>query len=301
MSVDTLSRVFRESRTEMAERLVLLVLADRADQCDTCYPSYDDIAARANIHKDSARRIVERLIDSGEVLPRYRVGRSTCYMVTCGKDKKQIESDVRKAWGLSMADLMAQNGVATARTSQASGALKGRKTKTGHPLTQDHRVDPLIGDHRVSKSQPIDPQSEPIDPQSVDPLIGDHSEPSLEPSDSELELDFEVTNARGDFSSWLESAEVDTLRRTFREEGMADRAKEREVLWRVFECQVPADVVLSRMTMLRSQYDASPKLTYWPGWWIAAMQRDAGESAEMQYRAEHGLPIPARQAVTMPP
>jgi hypothetical protein len=300
MSVDTLSRVFRESRTEMAERLVLLVLADRADQCDTCYPSYDDIAARANVHKDSARRIVERLIESQEVLPRYRVGRSTCYMVTCGKDKKQIEADVRKAWGLSMADLMAQNGVATARTSQASGSLKGRKTKTGHPLTQDHRVDPLIGDHRVSKSQPIDPPSEPIDPQSVDPLIGDHSEPSLEPSDSELELDFEVKNARGDFSSWLESAEANTLRRTFREEGMADKAKEREVLWRVFECQVPADVVLSRMTILRSQYDAEPKLTYWPGWWIAALQRDAGDEAERQYRREHNLPALA-EAVQMPP
>jgi hypothetical protein len=119
--------------------------------------------------------------------------------------------------------------------------------------------------------------------------------------DSATELELESTNARGDFSSWLESAEADTLRRTFREEGMADAAKERVILWRVFECQVPADVVLSRMTILRSQYDASPKLTYWPGWWIAAMQRDAGESAEMQYRAEHNLPIPAQMAVTMPP
>jgi hypothetical protein len=134
--------------------------------------------------------------------------------------------------------------------------------------------------------------SEASSPKAAHPASG---------SDSELELDFESTNARGDFSAWIESAEANTLRRTFREEGMADAAKEREVLWRVFECQVPADVVLSRMTMLRSQFDEEPRLTYWPGWWIAAMQRDAGESAEMEYRAEHGLPIPARQAVTMPP
>lgn len=112
---------------------------------------------------------------------------------------------------------------------------------------------------------------------------------------------FGSTSARETFSAWLESADGKSARQMFRDEGMADEAKERELLWRVFECEVEFRTLQDRMTMLRSQFDADPTLTYWPGFWISKVQRDAGESAEMQYRAEHGLPIPARQAVTMPP
>ena len=82
---------------------------------------------------------------------------------------------------------------------------------------------------------------------------------------------------------------------------MADDGVERKVMLRVFEAGIGSQAVQDRLTFLRSQFDADPKLKYWPGWWISHFQRDAGESAELQYRAEHSLPIPARMAVTMPP
>jgi hypothetical protein len=103
------------------------------------------------------------------------------------------------------------------------------------------------------------------------------------------------------FASWLLTSEAKRIRALFRDEQMADDNVERKVLLRVFEAGMNSRQVQDRLTFLRSQFDADPKLTYWPGWWIAAMQRDAGESAEMQYRAEHGLPSPAQMAVTMPP
>lgn len=136
----------------------------------------------------------------------------------------------------------------------------------------------------------------PAEPASPDAALPVSESDSAAESESEREVQAREKN----FADWLESEEANTLRRIFREEGMADEAKERTVLWRVFECQASLDVVLSRLTILRVQYDASAGLTYWPGWWIAAMQRDAGAYAEGQYRREHNLPALA-QAVTMPP
>jgi hypothetical protein len=119
-------------------------------------------------------------------------------------------------------------------------------------------------------------------------------------SDCGLGSGFGSTSARGNFSAWLESTDGRAARQMFRDEGMADEAKERELLWRVFECGVEFRTLQDRMTMLRSQFDADSTLTYWPGFWISKIQRDAGESAEMQYRREHDLPALA-EAVQMPP
>ncbi|MFN9031517.1 MAG: helix-turn-helix domain-containing protein [Betaproteobacteria bacterium] len=49
MSVQVVTRVLEQSRSRLAERLVLLALADRADDSGRCWPSVEDIQKRANL------------------------------------------------------------------------------------------------------------------------------------------------------------------------------------------------------------------------------------------------------------
>lgn len=182
MSYEAINAVLAHSESEMAERLVLFVIAERAGVYDIAYPSIDDTAKRARMHRDSVRRVLERLYESGDLLPRYRVGSSTCYMVTSGKPAEKVEADVLAAWGVTVGQLKQENFAALEKMSAAKGQKlppKKGKTKTT-PLIADQSVYPLTDDQSVGPNNPlIADQCPPIDRGSIYPLIADQSEPSL--------------------------------------------------------------------------------------------------------------------------
>jgi DNA-binding Lrp family transcriptional regulator len=96
MSIDVMSRVWNQSQTKDSMRVAILALADRSDHNGVSWPGYNDIAKRVNVNRRNAIRIVDRLVETGEVIrieKRTNDGRRTAnrYFVTVGLEISEIE------------------------------------------------------------------------------------------------------------------------------------------------------------------------------------------------------------------
>lgn len=74
MSVSAMSFVWKHSRQRGGSLLVLLALADFANDEGLCYPSMQTLALKARVDERQARRIVAKLVKSGEASIEQRGG-----------------------------------------------------------------------------------------------------------------------------------------------------------------------------------------------------------------------------------
>lgn len=136
MSFEAVAAVLEHSDAREAARLVLICLAERADENRQCYPSIRDIASRARLSERVVPRILDRLVEAGEIVRLYRIGISASYIVTAGLTPEQIEAYTKRAWGKTMRQVVATNREIEGRIKRSRGnattALGAAKTL---PLT----------------------------------------------------------------------------------------------------------------------------------------------------------------------
>lgn len=95
MSVEYLSKVFKESKSTLAARLVLLALADFANDHGECWPAVETIANKAMISERNARLCIRKLEESGELEVRINGARkaTNLYRIILGGKNFQGEKD----------------------------------------------------------------------------------------------------------------------------------------------------------------------------------------------------------------
>ena len=93
MSIEIMSKAWKNSRQSGARLLALLALADRADEDGICWPGRDWIAKRSRVRKDNLRRIIRVLEEAGEIVydPGRGRGKRTYYLVTVALEPPQIK------------------------------------------------------------------------------------------------------------------------------------------------------------------------------------------------------------------
>ncbi len=96
MSVEVTGRVWRESRSDGSELLVLLALADWADAEGVCRPSMGSLSEKARLQEGRVSRLVGALVGRGElaVLRGGGKGRFNVYWVRSG-----LPADAPAPWG----------------------------------------------------------------------------------------------------------------------------------------------------------------------------------------------------------
>jgi DnaD/phage-associated family protein len=79
MSIELMTKVWKEADAEGSKLLLLLALADMANEAGYCWPSYETLAKRARISRTHAINIMKELVDSGWIQKekRYRNGQPT--------------------------------------------------------------------------------------------------------------------------------------------------------------------------------------------------------------------------------
>lgn len=101
MSVDVSSRVWKHSKTQGSERVLMLALADRSDEYGVSWPSHDDNAERVNVTRRQARNLKKSCVENGELLSieaATKQGRQTSnrYFVIVGLPLEKIEKVLRE-------------------------------------------------------------------------------------------------------------------------------------------------------------------------------------------------------------
>lgn len=82
MSIAVMTNVWKNSDATGNALLVLLALADASDDDGRCWPSVDNLAAKARVHRATAFRLLGELRGSGEIEVDRRPGRASVYRLT---------------------------------------------------------------------------------------------------------------------------------------------------------------------------------------------------------------------------
>jgi hypothetical protein len=88
-----MSRVWDCSKASGNELLVLLALADRSSDEGICWPAIPTLARKARIGDRSVRRILRKLVESGDLVIQQSKGgakKTNLYFITCGVSKETL-------------------------------------------------------------------------------------------------------------------------------------------------------------------------------------------------------------------
>ena len=109
MSIEIMSKAWKNSHQSGARLLALLALADRADEDGICWPGRDWIAERSRVRKDNLRRIIRALEEAGEIVydPGRGRGKRTYYLVTVALEPPQIKDIAMRRFQMSEEDATA--------------------------------------------------------------------------------------------------------------------------------------------------------------------------------------------------
>jgi hypothetical protein len=155
VSIQAIAWVLEHSESELADRLVLLAVANHADaQGRNAWPSAEQIAKEARVHRATVFRSLTRLVEMGElVATARRLGKPSIYQLPMGSQDATGQGSQR-ATGRGSQD--ATKGVAgcdsTRRTSATQTVLnrpepsrvRAREAPAEHlalaePLTEQER------------------------------------------------------------------------------------------------------------------------------------------------------------------
>lgn len=67
MSIYLTTEVWQNSSRKGSELLLLLAIADHANEQGVCWPSVDHLARKCRLSPRQVRRLIEKLVDSGEI------------------------------------------------------------------------------------------------------------------------------------------------------------------------------------------------------------------------------------------
>ncbi len=92
MSVEIMSRIWKQSEQSGTALIVLLALGDHADDFGICWPGLETIAKKARIKKRQAINVITKLEESGELICIPNRGRqqSNSYLITIGFSQAEI-------------------------------------------------------------------------------------------------------------------------------------------------------------------------------------------------------------------
>ena len=110
MSIEIMSKAWKNSRQSGARLLALLALADRADEDGVCWPGRQWIADRARVQSGkNIRRILHSLEDAGEIVydPGRGRGRRTYYLVAIALEAPQIKEIAMRRFQMDEAEATA--------------------------------------------------------------------------------------------------------------------------------------------------------------------------------------------------
>lgn len=131
MSIEAMARVWKHSSAEGSALLVLLALADYADDHDRAWPSQATLAAKARMSDRNVRRVLDRLVEMGELVIENAGGSGRGHSATY-----RITVERRTACPPS----------ADGKVDTQDGKVDTQGQKGGHPCPRNH--------HRTIKDPP---------------------------------------------------------------------------------------------------------------------------------------------------
>lgn len=208
MSWQAVKAVLNNRRTRTGDRLVLIAIAEMFnavfDGQNTCRPSTAEIARLANLNPQRTARIIDSLVEAGELIRLVRPGSSSFYIVVAGMTPDEVRAYALAAWGMTLEQVDAANKDAAARLSRSAGNgstlrqnVERLQDDADDADADDDSADPSTNDRRVEDGEPFDkssadPSTKRIDTlrQNVrDPSTNDRTEPlepKLEPKEEPL-------------------------------------------------------------------------------------------------------------------
>lgn len=187
MSIAIMTNVWRSSQHKGTHLLAILAFADMANDDGYCWPSIEKIAERCRVEPRSINRIINRLVESGELYIQRSEGgpgRTNSYIVTIGMDAEKLVRSLMHYCGYDRSEAnkiaeshLAKNPDTAARIPDAAVTVDDQKTLTARRVTLTLRranpdrgvrgsiIEPSLepSEKREAAMPPPAPPSPPID------------------------------------------------------------------------------------------------------------------------------------------
>jgi len=239
MSIECMTRVWKQSSLKGSSLLLMLAIADFADDNGVAWPGTETLSKKIRMSKRQVHRLVDLAEKAKELIVIRRRNRGNWYVIAIDLTDKQAKNAAQRVAGYTGISISAKMSHCRKTTSDKKGSLSDISTDTSD-------IQGSLSDIAMSHDPSIDPLVDP----SIDPSVLSPPKESPSARQSRRQEKFGV----GPLDAMVKHAERQAQRDNGRPKGWARIS---QPVWEI--CQAVAEQYPCRMPVLKPTHNDGTK------------------------------------------